>query len=516
MLIVCANLSNLLLARTASREQEMSVRAAIGANRGRLVRQLLTESFLLTLCGAAFGIVTAFILLLGITHLSALGFPLLDQVHLDLRVLGFTTLIALGTGTVLGVAPALHVSGIRLSACLGQRSSADNQTQTWVRGALVVAEVAFACVLLVGSGLLIHSFLQVLDVKLGFQPESAASLRIDPDSRVSTDAQRTAYLQEALRRVRAVGGVTQAGFTDTLPLGRNRTWGAAAKGQTYARDRYPAAFVRIISDGYVQTMGMTLTQGRDLSARDGEKGRPGVLINETMARTLWPQGNPIGQRLQQVCNVETPVIGVVADVRHRALDKDSGMEMYIPVQQCQDYGSWQLVIRSRLPLAELQSRVDRALRPIAPDLPKGGMRKITDLVESSLSPRKMLVWLLSAFAAFALLLASLGIYGLISYSVTRRTREIGIRMALGAGRFDVQSRIMSQTVGLAAAGMVLGLLGSFALSRVMNGLLFGVTSADPITYVSAAAVLLGSAALAGFLPARRAAKTDPAICLRTN
>jgi predicted permease len=515
MLIVCANLSNLLLARTATRQKEMSIRTALGAGRWRLIRQLLTESLVLTCCGALLGLILAVVATRAMTHLTAFNIPLLNRVQVDSTALGFTLLIAVITGVVVGMAPALQVSLVPLTASLGQRGSSESQGQRWMRGALVVSEIAFACVLLVGAGLLMHSFVRVLDVDLGFRPESAAALRIDPSSQYSKQAQKNAYMNEALRRVRTIQGVTAAGITDSLPLGHNRTWGSPAKGQTYKDGEYPSAFVRIVSDGYIKAMGMTLRKGRDLTEHDTPESTPVILVNETLARRLWPDQNPIGQIMTGDCAKERQVVGVVGDVRHLALEKGSGSEMYIPMRQCQDYGSWDLVVRSRLPLGTLGSSVEASLGPIAPDLPKGGMRPLTQLVDRAVSPRHFTVLLLTGFAGFALVLASLGIYGVISYSVNRRTQEIGIRMALGASRSDVQRRIVVQTLGLAAMGMLLGAAASSGLARSMSGLLFGVTYGDPLTFSATAAVLLLVAALAGYLPARRAARIDPMVALRT-
>jgi predicted permease len=371
-------------------------------------------------------------------------------------------------------------------------------------------------VLLVGAGLLIRSLIRVLDVQLGFRPESVAALRIDPNSQYSTQAQKNGYMTEAMRRVRDIPGVEGAGLTDSLPLGRNRTWGAGAKGKIYPDGLYPSAFVRMITDGYVKAMGMSLKKGRDLTEYDTTSSTPVILINETMARTLWPGQNPIGQMMSGTCGKERQVVGVVGDVRHMALEKGSGSEMYLPMRQCTDYGSWDLAIRSTLPLTVLASSVGSSLRPIAPDLPKGGLRPLTQLVDRAVSPRRFIVSLLAGFAVFALILAALGIYGLISYSVSRRTQEIGIRMALGASTLDVQSRIVLRTIGFAALGLLVGVIISSGLARSVRGLLFGVTSGDPLTFLVAALLLMIIAVLAGYLPARRASKIDPMICLRTD
>lgn len=517
MLIVCANLSNLLLARTAARQKEMAIRAALGAGRPRLIRQLLTESILLTCCGAVLGLALAVIATRAMSHLTAFNIPLLSSVHVDIAALGFTLLVAMATGVVLGLAPALQVAAIPLNASLGERGSSESRGHAWMRAALVISEIAFACVLLVGAGLLMRSFLRVLDVNMGFRPESAASLRIDPSAHYSTQAQKNAYFDEALRRVKDIPAVEAAGLTDALPLGHNRSWGSPAKGQVYkSADEYPTSFVRIVSDGYLKALGMTLRKGRDFTERDTPASTPVMMINETLARRLWPGQDPIGRIIQGDCGGDREVVGVVADVRHMALEKGSGSEMYIPIRQCQDYGSVDVVVRSRLPLAVLASSVEASLRPIAPDLPKGGMRPLTQLVDRAVSPRRFIVLLLGGFAGFALVLASLGIYGVISYSVNRRTQEIGIRMALGASTRQVQERIVMQTLGLAATGMLVGVAASSGLARSLSGLLFGVTYGDPITFLGTAAVLLAVAILAGYLPARRASRIDPMVALRVS
>jgi predicted permease len=517
MLIVCANLSSLMLARTAARQQEMAIRAALGAGRQRMIRQLLTESLVLTTFGALLGIVLALAATYGIAHLTAFNLPLLSSVRVDTTVLGFTVLIAMTTGLILGLAPAWQVSVLRLNASLGQRGSGGSQEHTWLRSLLVVSEIAFACVLLVGAGLLVRSLIKVLDVQLGFRPQSAATMRIDPGSQYSTDARRVAWLNDVLHRARGINGVEAAAVTDSLPLGKNRTWGAGAKGKTYLPGQYPLAFVRVITDNYLKAMGMSLKQGRDLTEYDTPDGPQVILINETMARALWPGENPLGKIILGGCAKERQVVGVVSDVRHMALEKDSGNEMYIPMRQCPDsLARGELVVRSTLPLRSLATAVEGSLRPIVPDLPRGGMRPLTQLVDRAVSPRRFTVMLLTGFAGFALLLASLGIYGLISYSVNRRTQEIGIRMALGASSFDLQSLIVLRTLGLAGLGMLIGVVASWGLVRSVNGLLYGVASSDPLTFAGAGLILMAIAMLAGYLPARRASKIDPMICLRAD
>jgi predicted permease len=449
--------------------------------------------------------------------LDAFSIPLLSSVRPNFAVLGFTLLAAVVTGLVLGIAPALQAAATPLSASMGQRGGSEGKGHTWTRATLVVVEIAFACVLLVGAGLFIRSFLRVLQVNPGFQPESAAAWRVDPSQQYKTQAQQNAYFSDLLNRVKAIPGVQAAGLTDVLPLGHNRSWGAGAKGVTYKDGDYPNAFVRVVSEGYLPALGMTLKKGRDFNETDTiTSAKPVMLINESLARRLWPGEDPIGKLILGVCldKGDRQVIGVVGDVRHVALEQSSGSEMYMPIRQCQDWGSVDLVVRSTLPLPTMASQVDAALRPLVPDLPKGSMRPLTKLVDHAVSPRRFIVFLLTGFAAFALVLASLGIYGVISYSVARRTQEIGIRMALGAQAARVQLQIVTQTLGLALIGLSIGGLASAAVARALSSLLFGVTYNDPFTFFGATVAMLAVAILAGYLPARKAASIDPIVALR--
>ena len=516
MLIVCANLSNLLLARTATRQKEIAVRTALGAGRWRIVRQMLTEGVALSCCGALLGVILATLGTRVLARLEGVSIPLLANVRTDATVLGFTLLAAVLTGVVFGLAPAVNIPVRRLHDVLkdGTRGSTTGKSRNWIRDVLVVSEVAFAGVLLVSAGLLVRSFVRVLDVRLGFRPEHAATVRVDPERGFQSQAEQNAYTDDVLRRLRALSRIEAAGITDALPLGRNRTWGAGAKGKTYPRGKYPTAFVRIVSDGYLKAMGIPLISGRDISERDTAETEPVMVINETLARLLWPGQNPLGQFM--LVGGNRRVVGVAADVRHLALEQGSGNEMYLPIRQGRDFSSMDLVVRSTLPPAELAAAVRAALKPIAPNLPGKEFRPIQALVDKSVSPRRFIVLLLGGFAAFALVLASLGIYGVISYNVNQRTQEIGIRMALGASAARLQAGVITQTMSLAGIGMLLAGVASFVLARAMAGLLFGVTATDPATFLGAPAILAVAAVLAGYLPARRASRLDPSIALRAN
>jgi predicted permease len=516
MLIVCANLSNLLLARTATRQKEIAIRTALGAARARLIRQMLTESVALSCCGSALGIVLAVVGTRALAHLDAIRIPLLQDVRIDAGILCYTVLIAVLTGLIFGLAPALQIRTFSIHDALKDtsRGSTEGKGHTWIRSGLVISEVAFACVLLVGAGLLIRSFLRVLDVNLGFRPERAAAVRVDPTQQHATQALQNAYFDEVLRRAREIPGIGAAGLTDALPLGRNRSWGSGVKGVTYPKGQYPDAFVRIVSDSYIKAMGIPLIAGRDITERDTPATEQVILINQTMARQLFPGQNPIGQIIQP--GRDRRVVGIVGDVRHLALEQGAGSEMYIPIRQTGDYSSVDLVLRTMLPPAELASAVRGSLKTIAPNLPRTDFRTLQQLVDKAVSPRRFVVMLLGGFALFALILASLGIYGVISYSVNQRTQEIGIRMALGASAGDLQTRIIMQTLALASIGMLVGGAASWALAKALSGLLFGVAPGDPVTFLGMLIVLTAVAALAGYLPARRASRIDPMVALRAN
>jgi predicted permease len=515
MLIVCANLSNLLLARTAARQKEIAIRMALGAGRKRLIAQMLTEGLVLSSGGTVLGLALAFAGTRLLTQLDAVSIPLLHDVRTDVAALVFTVGITLITGVVFGLAAALQASGTGMTGALkdASRGSTVGQKRALVRNALVVSEIAFACVLLVGAGLLIRSLVTVLDVEMGFDPARTATIRVDPDSR-ATRAQRLTHLDEVIRRVGQAPGIEHAAITDALPLGRNRAWGAGAKGVTYERGRYPLGFVRIISEGYFAAMGIRFIAGRDFSASDVTGTEPVMLINKTLANALWPGENPIGKYIVGPCAKERRVVGVVSDVRHLSLEQPSGNEMYIPARQCDDLAGSYLVVRSSLPPGQVAATLRNALIPIVPNLASNDFRTLEQIVDQSVSPRRFTVFLLGGFAVFALILASLGIYALISYSVNQRTQEIGIRMALGASARDVQARIIGQTLRLAVIGLVIGAAASSLLARSASGLLFGVTAGDPQTFAGMIGVLAIVALAAGYLPARRASRIDPMVALR--
>jgi predicted permease len=514
MLIVCANLSNLLLARAAGRRKEIAVRVALGAGRWRLIRQMLTESVVLSFCGAILGLVLAIIATRAFAAMPNLSIPLMRYISVDRTAMLFTMVTAVLTGLIFGIVPALQQSKGDLNESLkdSNRGSSEGKGKGWIRSALVVSEVAMACVLLVGAGLLIRSFVRVLDVDMGFNASKAATLRVDPPRSLKGADPVIAYFNEVLRRTREIPGVDSAGLTDAIPLGKNRSWSVPAKGQTYPPGQFPDEYIRIISDGYFSAMRIPIRAGRDFTEHD-RVGAPNVaIINESMARRLWPGQDPIGQELLNPKPVT--VVGVVADVRHLALEKDAGLELYFPIRQMGDFASVDLVVRAKTDPTALAGAVRAALLPVNPSLPANEFKPLERVVDKAVSPRRFIVLLLGGFAGIALILASLGIYGVISYSVSQRTQEIGIRMALGASGRHVRLRVLRQALTLAAIGIFVGAVGAWITGRLLGSLLYGVSAGDPLTFGVMVGLLAMVAMAAAYFPARRASMVDPMTALR--
>jgi predicted permease len=515
MLIVCVNLSNLLLARAASRNKEFAMRQALGAGRGRLLRQLLTESLVLSGAGAVLGLGFAYAIVFYMAHQGSIALPLLSSVRVDGSALAWTLMIAVAAAVLVGLAPAFRMSGKDLQESLKDSGTTASQGRRHdrMRAALVISEVALACVLMIGAGLLLRSFLRVLDVDLGFQPAHAASIQVDYNNGGSL-AKGSAVLQNILHRVQMLPGIETAGITDNLPLDRNRSWGLRAKGRYYAKEDQQSAFVYIVTPGYLNAMGMRLREGRDVNWDDTSDKQQVAIINDTVARQFWPGQDPI-DRIVLVNGKDARVIGVIADVRESGAEAQTGWQMYLPVTQQWPDGA-ELVVRTKLPPDALASAVMATLRSINPEQPATEFRPVQQLVDHAVSPRRFFVVLVATFAGLGLLLASLGIYGVISYSVTQQTKEIGIRMALGATAGRVQFGVIRRTLTLAVMGIALGGALSLGLARMIASLLFGTTPTDPMTF-TAMAILLGLVAfVAGYLPARRASKVDPLVALRTN
>jgi len=529
LLIACVNLSNLLLARAAARSKEFAMRGALGASRGRIVRQLLTESLILSGTGAAFGLLLAFTLVGWLAHQGAIALPLLSTLRIDGAALGWTVLIAVFAAVLFGLMPGLRMAGGNLHESLKDTSAGSGHSRKHerIRSILVVSEVALACMLLVGAGLLLRSFMQVLDVDLGFQPERAAAVKVDYDDSVppgSPDGasiqKRTAIFQQVLSRVSAIPGVEAAGIADYLPLSQNRAWGLPfPKGVKRPEGIDNGPLVYVVTQGYLRAMGTGL-RGRDFAWSDGPKSEAVVMINQSFARFLanyahWPNGDAVGQLLNDGPNHDLRVIGVVDDVHEENVDGETGWQIYYPATQAGPSGA-ELVIRTTLPPVVLANTVLRTLRDLNPRQPLAEFIPIQSLVDHANSPRRFFMFLVAAFAGLGLLLAALGIYGVISYTVTRQTQEIGIRMALGASAGLVERQVLVSTLRLTLIGVFLGAFASLATARLIASLLFATSPWDGVTYVAMAVALLAVAAFSGYIPARRASRISPMVALRAN
>jgi putative ABC transport system permease protein len=521
LLIAGVNLSNLLLARAAARAKEFAVRGALGASRGRTVRQLLMESLVLSGAGAAVGLGLALILIEWLAHQQSVALPLLDALRIDGQALAWTVLIAVFTTIVFGLVPGLRMAGGNLLEALKDSGPGAGlgRRHERIRAALVVSEVALACVLLVSAGLLLRSFLKVLDVDLGFEPDHAASIKVDYDDSAPTgeasEAKRAAIFQQILARITELPGVEAAGMADYLPLGPNREWGQPVpqgqQGKVFAPGELPAPLVYVVTPGFIRAMGIRL-RGRDFTWADSMHSERVVLINASAARIYWPGEDAVGKILMRG-KEEDRVVGVVDDVHEENVEGPVGAQIYYPVTQ-QDPNGAQLVIRTSLPPAALAASVLRALRALNPKQPAAEFRPLRTIVDRADSPRRFFMLLVAAFASLGLLLASLGIYGVISYSVTRKTQEIGVRMALGASAGRVRREVILNTVRLAMAGLVVGTAASLVAARLIASLLFRTSPWDATTYAGMVVLLVGVALISGYVPARRASGIDPMTALR--
>ena len=525
LLIACVNLSNLLLARAAARSKEFAMRSALGATRIRIVRQLLVESLILSGAGAVGGLALAAILLAWLRSQGSIALPLLSSLRIDGTALGWTLLIAVFAAVFFGLVPGLRMAGGNLQETLKNSGpgSGSGRKHERLRSILVVTEVALACVLLVGAGLLLRSFLKVLEVDLGFEPQHAAAISVDYDTNAPTNEgvllKQAQIFHQVIARISSLPGVQAAGIVDYLPLGQNRSWGLPFPKGVRAPDGLNAEpLVYVVSPGYMHAMG-TGIRGRDFTWDDGPKSTQVVMINKAYAHFLanyakWPEGSAVGQVLNDG-NKDLLVAAVVDDVHEEGTEGDTGWQIYYPITQ-NFPTSAQLVVRTTLPPATLATSVLTTLRELNPKQPAADFRPIQALVNHANSPRQFFMLLVATFAALGLTLAALGIYGVISYSVTQRTQEIGIRMALGASTSQVQRSVIAKTLRLALIGIATGAIASLLVSRAIAALLFNTAPTDPIAF-AAMVMLIGTVALlAGYIPARRASRVNPMVALRNN
>jgi putative ABC transport system permease protein len=521
LLIACANVASLLLARAMGRQREIAVRAALGASWGRIVRQLLTESLLLAAIGGAAGL---FLATWGVDLLKALSpanLPRMQDARLDGRVLMFTLLVSLLTSLVFGLIPALRAARADLNEALKEGGrGGDGPGRNRLRGALVVAEVAMAMALLVGAGLLINSFVRLQRVNPGFDPHQVLTLRVDlPEAKYREGRQIINFNQEFLRRVERLPGVRSAAMVFKLPLGGSDASNRfEVEGQPSDKSRPLSAGLRVSTPGYFHTLGIPFIDGRDFSERDQEKSAPVVIINETLAERYFPNQNPIGKHIRpDISFAGAPpwreIVGVVGAVRHGGPGKEPRPEFFLPHAQIPFVSLTTVVRVAGDPLA-IVGAVRNEVRAMDSELPVDRVKTLDQYLTESVAQPRFNMLLLGLFAGVAMILTAVGLYSVMAYSVTTRAREIGVRMALGARRHDVLRLVISQGMKLTLIGVAIGLVAALALTRLMASLLFGVTPTDPTTFVGVALLLTAGALLACYLPARRATKVDPMTALR--
>jgi len=521
LLVACANVANLLLARGADRGREFAIRAALGAGRTRLARQMLTESAILAVLGLAAGLLLGRWGLEVLIALSPTSLPRADEIALDGRVLAFAVAIAVVTAFACGLAPVRVFSRPNLHDAVreGGRGTSASGARLRLRGALIVAEVALALVLLVGSGLLIRSFVSLLGVDPGFTAANRGMVQVFLWDLYPKPELRAGFMRDALERLRAVPGVRSAGAVSAMPFAEANIGvetGMVIQGRPApAAGQAPNVYTTIATSGYFETMGVALRRGRTFTAADDASAPRVALISESLARRHFPDEDPIGRHIAvrfdggQV----REIVGVVADVRHDGLQEAPRVEMYMPHAQF-PFGSMTFVVRTDGDPATTLPALQRAIWEVNPNQAIYEASTLEALIADSLRERRFNLSLIGGFAALALILAAVGVYGLISYSTMRRTSEFGVRLALGASGTQIVTAAMRDGVRYAVAGVALGLVASLALTRAMASMLFGVSATDPLTYVALALVMLAVAAVASFLPARRALEVDPVTALR--
>jgi putative ABC transport system permease protein len=525
LLIACANVANLLLARAAARETEMAVRTALGANRSRLVQQLLTESALLSLVGAGFGLLLAVWGVDLLTKLKPAGIPRLDNVRIDGMVVLFTIAIAIVTGILFGLAPAFSATrGISNALKEGGRGAAGARARNRVRGMLVVVELALAVMLLAGAGLLLRSFMKLQTVDPGFKVDPALTFDLTlPDARYKEDERRLAFFDQLLPRLRALPGVQAASSVLGLPLsGLDLIISFEIKGRPPVPPaQQPAMQVRVATPDYFGTIGIPLRRGRFFTDDDTAGSPRVVLITESAARQFFPKEEPIGKTITLgwrrgpgTARAGGEVVGIVGDVKDAGLNEPNPPQIYLPYRQW-PVGSMTVVLKTSVPPASLADAVRSEVYAVDSSLPVSNVNTLDAILAKSISQQRFYMLLLSIFAAVALALAAVGIFGVLSYAVSQRTREIGIRMALGAQGSTVIRLVVRQALLLVGSGVAAGLAFGLLLSQTMTKMLFAIAPTDPATYVTVSAVLAVVALLASYVPARRATRVDPIVALRS-
>ena len=521
LLISCANAASLLLARATARRREVAIRTALGATRGRVIRQFLAESLTLAALGAAFGLALAWVSLRAVSVAAGQLLPRASEIGIDPRVVAFLFVITAITGAAFGLIPALQTARTNVHAQLregGRQNSGGRGAQTF-RGTLVVTQIALSVILLVGAGLLMRTFVALLAADAGMSTEQVLAMKLaDPDDRYETStAAIQSFYAPMLERVRSLPGVSEAGMINQLPL---ENWGNSGRfeivGSQYASEaESPYAEIRVISPGYFAALGIPMLRGRDFAAQDDLDAPSVALVNETLAQRYFPGEDPVGRQIQRG-DERITIIGVVGSVRQTGLDREPRPEIYHPYAQISSPIEMSLVVNAGTEPMAVAPAIRSIIREIAPEQVVYDVRPMQQVVSESFSDRRLYLWLLGAFAAVAMALTITGIYGVISYSVAQRTREFGIRLALGAGEQRVSRMVVGEGAWLVAAGMAIGLPGAYLLSRLLASLLYGVGAADPLTYTGVALALATVAMLASYLPAHRAARVNPVEAFRAD
>jgi predicted permease len=520
LLIACANLASLLLARAVARKKELAVRAALGASRSRLVRQMVTEATMLALAGGVLGLALAQPGMEILARLVPSGLPTTAKPALDPTLLLFTLGLSLLTGVIFSVIPAIQAARASVNDALkqGGRSGADTRGRN-TRDVLVILEVAAALVLLTGAGLMIQTMMKLRAIDVGFRPGHLLTMRTALGAKAKDVVKSTDYLDRVLAQVNVLPGVESAAFASTLPFQSiGNTRGFMIDGAAIDQNYSPDALFRVGSVNYLQTMGVKLIDGRLFTPSDRNESAPAVIVNETLAHHYWPASSAIGHHISFGSigvRVQRTIVGVVADVHERGYDLAMKPGVYVPITSLDfDWGPDTLVIRTKGDPASIAPSARRIIASVDPDQPVSDLRTMDEIVDLNVADRQQQMTLLGAFAALALVLASIGLYGVLSYAVTQRSREIGLRMALGASASSVIRMIVARGLALTGIGLAIGLVTAWLATRAMKNLLYGVAATDPVTFASVAALLSFIALIACWAPARRASRVDPIVVLR--
>jgi predicted permease len=517
LLIAAVNLASLMLARATTREREFAIRVALGAERGRVVRQLFTESLVLAAIGGALGVLLAQVGARALVGLAGSQLPRADEIGIDYRVLGFTAFIAILSGVAFGLVPAIRASSPELQQTLREGTRGSTGAHSSLRSALVIAEIALAMVLVVGAGLMTRSFVKLLDVDLGFTPEHRLAVNLSISmTRHATDAEAKQTYRAMLDKVRAIPGVLAAGSIRDLPFhGDGEEVSFTPQGMTgVSRDGLPSAPIMFTSDGFFSAMGIKLLAGRDLSPNDNPTSPTVMVVNQALAKKYFTNENAVGKTIALGPKTTVQIVGVVGDVHQRAVDETPAPRMYLSAYQLFRL-RMNIVVRTQGEPALMTRRITDAIHAVDPQQPITSTFTLDDAIGEAVARPRLITVLLALFGAMGLVLGALGIYGVLAYLVNQRTREIGVRLALGAQSRDVMQMVVGRGVALAGIGVVIGLVCALVLTRLMRGVLYDVSPSDPLTFGGVALALFGVATLASWLPALRATRVDPLVALRS-